>query len=212
MTEREVAWWLSLEPLGDDAVWALTRVADGRPPTGPLGAGLLPAIGFVKEMVLGALPTKGAAPWQGALVDRATQREFACAVGQVLLPYDLRKELPNAPRGQKHTVSVAVRGWLAQVPWDALAIDDAGARRLVECATVVAGLPATLHVGRARLPDRSAAGPVLRVVDPGPPRAGPPVPRRRPRAVVRPVRRRRGDRAGSGTPPVQPGRPGETPA
>ena len=169
MTEREVAWWLSVEPLGSDAVWALTRVADGRPPDGPLGAGLLPGIGFVKDMVVGALPVKDAAPWRGALVDRAAERELARTVGRVLLPYELRKELLNAPRGQRHTVSVAVRGWLAQVPWDALAIDDAGDRRLVECATVVAGLPATLHVGRARLPDRGAASPVLRVVDPGPP-------------------------------------------
>jgi hypothetical protein len=170
--EREVAWWLSIEPLGSDAVWALTRVADGRPPDGPLGAGLLPAVGFVEQMVRAALPVGGdreGPRWTGPLVDRAAERELACAVGRVLLPYALRKELLNAPRGQWHTVSVAVRGWLAQVPWDALAVDDAGDRRLVECATVVAGLPATLHVGRARLPDRGADGPVLRVADPGPP-------------------------------------------
>ena len=168
MTGREIAWWLAVEPLGDDAVWALTRVVDGRAPDGPLGAGLLPGIGFVRQMVTGALPVKDAGPWRGALVDRTAERELARAAGRVLLPYDLRKELLNALPGQRHTVSVAVRGWLAQVPWDALAIDDAGDRRLVECATVVAGLPATLHVGRSRRPDRSASGPVLRVIDPGP--------------------------------------------
>jgi hypothetical protein len=173
MTEsaREVAWWLSIEPLGDDAVWALTRVADGQPPDGPVGAGLLPGIGFVRDLVESAMPTAETVqvePLSGPLIERSAELHLATTVGRVLLPYALRKELVNAAAGQQHTVSVAVRGWLANVPWDALALDDDGDLRLVERATVLAGLAATVHVGRARLPDLGATGPVVRIVDPGP--------------------------------------------
>jgi len=165
-----VGWWLSLEPLGQDAVWALTRVVNGQPPQGPVDAGLLPDIGFVKDLVGSALPVGDRRhPWTGPLTDRQKERHLATTAGRVLLPYELRKALVNATSRERHTVSVAVRGWLAQVPWDSLALDDAGDLRLVERATVLAGLAATLHVGRARLPDLTASGPVLRVVDPGPP-------------------------------------------
>lgn len=169
MSGSDVAWWLSLEPIGSDAVWALTRVEDGQRPDGPVAGGILPGIGFVEDLVREAV--SGAATesaWTGPLTDRDSELELARTVGQVLLPYVLRKELANARPGTRHTVSVAVRGWLAQVPWDCLAVDDDGDLRLVECATVLGGLAATLHVGRARLPDRAATGPAVRVIDPGP--------------------------------------------
>lgn len=167
--DPDVAWWLSLEPVGADAVWALTRVEDGTPPEGPVGAGLLPGIGFVRDLVRDAVSGAGTErAWKGSLTDPDGERLLACTAGRVLLPYVLRKELVNAPPGSRHIVSIAVRGWLAQVPWDSLAVDDDGNLRLVECATVVGGLAATLHVGRARLPDRTATGPAVRVIDPGP--------------------------------------------
>lgn len=170
MSDQEHAWWLSMEPLGDDIVWALTLVVDGKPPDGPVDAGLVPRTGLVRQMVTDALPTEEklkTAHWPGAMAGRATERDLAVVLGRKLLPAVLREALLGGTAG-RHTVSIAVRDWLAQVPWDAVAVDERGDRRLVECATVVAGLPATLNVGRARLPDPDADGPVVRVVDPGP--------------------------------------------
>ncbi|WP_224401699.1 hypothetical protein [Pseudonocardia sp. ICBG1034] len=167
---NEHAWWLSMEPLGDDVVWALTLVVDGQAPDGPVDAGLLPRMGFVRRLVTDALPTSeqlAERSWSGALSSRGSECDLAVVLGRRLLPRALRDALLARPAG-RHTVSVAVRGWLARVPWDAVAVDDRGDRRLVECATVVAGLPATLQVGRSRLPDAGADGPVLRIVDPGP--------------------------------------------
>lgn len=162
-------WWLALEPLGDDVVWALTRVHRDRPPTGPVGAGLFTGLGEVRALTESAQPT-AADPWSGPLTDPRLERALAVTLGRALLPGLLRDALRGADPDHPDTLAVAVRGWLARVPWDSLSLDARGDVRLLETARVLGGLAATLDAGRARIPDPEAAGPALRVIDPGPSR------------------------------------------
>ena len=164
MTAR--AWWLAVEPLGDDVAWALTCV-DGSPVTGPVDAGLWTGLGPIAEAADRARPPRTGDLWSGPLTVPGDERELAVRLGAALLPEALRAALASGDRDRPETVTVAARGWLAAVPWDGLALDPEGTR-LVERAHVLGGLPATVHVGRARRPDERADGPAVRVVDPGP--------------------------------------------
>jgi len=169
--ESHFHWWLAAEPLGDDVAWALTRVSGTEVPTGPVGGGLLTGLGGIKQLAESARPTGDGDPWSGPLTDPRREHELAVRLGEALLPTILRTALRGADVDQPDTLTIAVRGWLARVPWDCLAIDRSDVR-LVEAARVLGGLPATLHVGRARLPDAEADGPAVRVVDPGPSTSG----------------------------------------
>jgi len=179
-TASRVHWWLAAEPLGgDDVAWALTKVSGDTPPTGPADAGLLSGLGEVRALAEPARPSGDADLWGGLLTDLARERELATRLGAALLPDLLREGLLGVDADRPDTVTIAVRGWLARVPWDCLALDRRGTR-LLECARVLGGLAATLHVGRSRLPDDGADGRPVRVVDPGPSmigdgRAGQPV-------------------------------------
>ena len=159
-------WWLAVEPLDDAVAWALT-CADGSAVTGPVDAGLWTGLGGIAESAARARPTGAGDLWSGPLTAPDEERELAVRVGAALLPEALRAALLAGERDRPETVTVAARGWLAAVPWDGLALDAEGTR-LVERARVLGGLPATVHVGRARRPDLAADGPALRVVDPGP--------------------------------------------
>lgn len=164
-------WWLSAEPLGGDVAWALTRAALRRPPSGPVGAGLATGLDDVRRLATAALPDSDGGPdglWSGPLADASRERDLAVRLGAALLPRILRQALGHVDPAQPDTLTIAVRGWLARVPWDSLAVDAHGEVRLVERARVLGGLPATLDVGRARRPDPNAAGPAVRVIDPGP--------------------------------------------
>lgn len=165
------AWWLSLEPLGDDVAWALTRARSSGAGAEPVGAGLIGALGELQREVATALPGhRGHGLWSGPWVDPVAERRLAVRLGRTLLPPALRDALATGDGTAPPTVWIATRGWLAQVPWDALAVDDDGAVRLVEVAQVVGGLPATV-VSEAR-DAVTCDGAVLRVVDPGPTRHG----------------------------------------
>lgn len=160
------SWWLAADPVGDAVVWALTRVHAGQAPSGPVGAGMAEGLGWARELVGSALPREGAL-WDGPLADPSAERELAERLGDALLPRVLREGLSGAEPDRPDTLTVAVRGWLARVPWDALVLDRHGTR-LVEVTRVLGGLPATLHVGRSRQPDPDATGGAVRIVDPGP--------------------------------------------
>ena len=178
-----VGWWFALEPVGADAVaWSLIRV-DDLPPDGPVGAGLLTGVRQLRTFAASMLPIdppdRTASPpqesagsgglWTGPLTDYEAERWAAVRLGQGLLPDVLRDELLAADLSAvRHTVTVACRGWLAQVPWEVLALDMVGDVRLVERARVAAGLSPTVNAGRRRAPQQRPGAPALLVLDPGP--------------------------------------------
>ena len=167
---ERIGWWFALEPLGADSVaWSLIRV-DDRPPDGPVGAGLLTGVSALR-MVAEGLPPGSAASgelWTGPLIDRGAELATAVQLGLGLLPDALRAELLAADLGSvRHTVTVACRGWLAQVPWEVLALDPVGDVRLIERARVAAGLSPTINAGRRRAPVPRPGAPALRIIDPG---------------------------------------------
>lgn len=169
MTQR-IGWWLALEPIGPAAVaWSLIRV-DDTPPVGPIGAGLQSEVADLRALVA-SLPPRGRRAeelWSGPLVDPGQEVAAAVRLGQALLPDALRRELLATDlRRVRHTVSVACRGWLAQVPWEVVALDGTGDVRLVERARVASGLSPTINAGRRRAPAPRPDAPALRVLDPG---------------------------------------------
>lgn len=171
---ERVGWWFALEPIGSDSVaWSLIRV-DDEPPTGPVAAGIWTELGPVRLTAESLLPGRDAAEgsdelWTGPLVHPAGEPWTAVRLGQALLPDELRTELLAADLSAvRHTVTVACRGWLAQVPWEALALDQLGEVRLVERARVGAGLSPAVNAGRRLAPTPRPGAPALRVLDPGP--------------------------------------------
>jgi hypothetical protein len=167
---RRVGWWLALESAGSDAVaWSLIRVDDDAP-TGPVGAGLWTDLGEVRSLaalVVAGGETSGQL-WTGPLVHPSSEPWTAVRLGQALLPAELRDELlGTAAVHTRHTVTIATRGWLAQVPWEALALDEVGDVRLVERCRVLAGLSPAVNAGRRRAPHPRAGARILRVLDPG---------------------------------------------
>lgn len=189
-------WWLALDPVGrDEVVWSLSSTAVG---DGPVAAGLLPGTAELAALAASLLPVTDAAAgdrasawealWSGPLGSPAEEARVAVALGRALLPFELRDAL-RSPGGSAAVVTIAARGWLAELPWPALALDGSGAVRLLERATVLGGLSPSLAVGLAPRPTRPATGLPLLLVDPGPPSgvtAPLYLPSRR-RAVWRPV-------------------------
>lgn len=168
--DGRVGWWLALEPAGSAAVaWSLIRV-DDQAPTGPLGAGLWTGLDEVRSLAAAMLPggEQYGQLWTGPLVHPGSEPWTAVRLGHALLPVELRDELLSAAaRRTRHTVTIATRGWLAQVPWEALALDEIGDVRLVERCRVLAGLSPAVSAGRRRGPGPRRGGRVLRILDPG---------------------------------------------
>src|SRR3954470_2498317 len=85
-----VHWWLAVEPLaGDDVVWALTKVSDDTPPTGPADAGVLTGLGPVRALAESVRPLRDDL-WGGPLTDPGREGELAARLGVALLPEALR--------------------------------------------------------------------------------------------------------------------------
>lgn len=171
MTDECIGWRLTLEPVGEAAVaWALIRATASS--AAPVGAGLFEGVAHLHALAVGLLPRaeteRGSDDlWPGPLTVPGDERDHAVRLGLGLLPPMLRDDL-LAASGRSHTVTVACRGWLARIPWEALALDRSGEVRLIECARVVAGLSPALVANRKRPSGDRPHAPALRVLDPGP--------------------------------------------
>ncbi|MCD2187848.1 CHAT domain-containing protein [Actinomycetospora soli] len=155
------ASWLALEPVGDDVVWALSA------PEGVVDAGLMVGTGGLRDEILAAVPGAGGSGlWTGPWSDPRRELDLVRRAGSALIPAALRARL-----GPDSTVTLAVRGWLATVPWDTLVVDRDDDTRLLESTRVVGGLPPTVF------PEHSSAvvegtGHAVRIIDPGPSSVG----------------------------------------
>lgn len=162
-----VGWRLTLEPSGDLLAWSLIRV-DDQVPDGRVWTGLLHDAREVRERVACVRGTQDD-PWSSPLAEPANEALFARQLGHVLLPRELREALCRE-RESSHTVTIATRGWPADAPWDALALDWNGTR-LAERAGVLGGMSPGLVDGLAGRVRPAGKG-RLWVVDPGPATAG----------------------------------------
>lgn len=180
-----IGWRLTLEPEGKLLAWSLIRV-DDECPDGDTWGGLRKDATALIDLV-GRL-TDPHDPWRSLLSDPLHEAEAARELGFALLPEPLRRALTDENKAT-HTVTIATRGWLSRVPWEALAVGWDGTR-LVERAVVLAGLSPALVVTLRRPP---AGGPRgegqsgrLWVIDPGPPTGefGPLFPAGPPRALA----------------------------
>lgn len=154
-----VGWRLTLEPCADLVAWSLLR----REPASAgvqVWAGLIEDGSRARELTM--LLTSGPDP---GLADPVQEALGARELGFALLPQVLRRGLEDASSLQ--TLTICSRGWLARVPWDALAVNQDG-RRVVETSVLLGGLAAGLLEGRVA-PDRPEGVGSLWVVDPGPP-------------------------------------------
>lgn len=152
-----VGWRLTVEPCRNLVAWSLLRAADAEAEV-RAWSGLIEDASHLREVARCAL--------DGALLDPAGEAAAARALGGELLPAVLQKELLAAREPQ--LVTIAARGWLAQVAWDALAIGQDGAR-LVQRALVLGGLPAGLTEDPLPAGIAPSGEPGLWLVDPGPP-------------------------------------------
>lgn len=162
-----VGWLLTLEPSGDAVAWSLHRDA-GTPEL--VDAGLLRDAAQARRVAEGLRPNARADVWSGPLTRPEDERRAAEVIGRQLLPPALVEGL-RTERSERHTLSVACRGWLSGVPWDALALGTgAGAPRVLERARVLGGVGPALVANRGIAPiDRDPGERGLVVLDPGPP-------------------------------------------
>lgn len=181
---RQVTWRLTLEPAGADVAWSLLRADDGRAADAVAG-GIARDLRSAEALARGLPPRPGPEDergWTSDLLDPVLERTAAVALGAAMLPEQLRSALladcrvTDGEEGEghreprRHTVEIAVRGWVSTLPWEALAVDARGAVRLVEAARIVAAMPPGLVADRARTAHSPGLGaPGLAVVDPGPP-------------------------------------------
>jgi hypothetical protein len=172
MTDQRIGWRLTLEPVGVTAVaWALTRATAAS--AVPVGGGLFDGIAHLRALAAGLTPhvigdREGTGLWSGPLAVPEKERSCAVDLGLGLLPPALRDELLASPADTPHTVTIACRGWLACIPWEALALDRYGNVRLVERARIAAGFSPVLAADRERPARPRADASALRVLDPGP--------------------------------------------
>lgn len=150
---------LTVEPAGTMVAWSLLRVDDEQP-QGEVWSGLMPDAAAVRPLVESD-DTRG-----HALVDPLREADLARRLGAALLPAALRDALLTP--GGTPLLTVLARGWLAQVPWDALAVGWDGAR-VIERAVTLAGLPPGIVDDIATLPPTPSGVGTLWLVDPGPP-------------------------------------------
>ena len=165
--EDRVGWLLTLEPVGDRLVHSLYR-DDGRPSL--VEAKVTRDVGALAALAARVVPsTRAGGVWSGPLVHSQDEQNAAASLGLALVPEVLRDAL-LAPSDAVHTVSIATRGWLASIPWDALALTADGSTRLVERARVAGAVSPALVANRAVRPvEGDPAAPGLAVIDPGPP-------------------------------------------
>lgn len=151
---------LTMEPAGSLVAWSLIRLDDEHP-GGKVWSGLLPDAAAVRPLVE---PDDARAQ---ALLDPLQEADLARRLGVALLPAPLRDAL-LAPTGGTPLLTVLARGWLAQVPWEALALGWDGIR-VVERAVTLAGLPPGIVDDIAHLPPTPPGTGTFWLVDPGPP-------------------------------------------
>ncbi|GAA1612999.1 MULTISPECIES: CHAT domain-containing protein [Kribbella] len=153
-------WRLTLEPLGVDVAWSLL-LNDGAS-TRAVDAGV---IRDTRNEELAALdiPLRDGT---SALLVPDHELQLATLLGTRLIPPTLREELTDGA----HTVYVATRGWLANLPWEALVVDS-DHRRLIEAAVVAGAMSPGIVATRTRTAAPfSPEGAGLAIVDAGPPR------------------------------------------
>lgn len=164
--------------MGDDVAWSLFR-STAADDIILVCAGLHHGLGGLRRRVLAAVPQQDedrGGLWDVTLAHAGDEEELAGLVGPTLLPVALTTALLESGSGEiAHTVTIAPRGWLSTVAWEAVGLTRGADVRLVERARVLGGLAPGLHAGRrlARDPgSRSASavesGPALAVVDAGP--------------------------------------------
>lgn len=168
MTSPSVGWLLTLEPIGDDVAYSLIR-DDGNPVLRE--AAVLTELQRAKEQARQLIPTSThvGGLWGGPLAHPASEVDAAVMLGEALLPASLRRGLLAAD-ASRTTLTVATRGWLASVPWEALSLTYDGSVRVVERARVLGGLSPAIAANRAvTAPPSDPRAPGLAIVDPGPP-------------------------------------------
>lgn len=191
-----VGWLLTLEPFGASIGWSLLR-NDG--PTNLVDTGVIDDCVALRQAALSVHPAVDARPgpdgrsglWASGLTRPDDELRAAVTLGKGLLPEVLRASLlGRRARGTVDAVTVATRGWLAGIPWDLVALDDAGTR-LIDHAVVAGGLSPTISASRRRLaPGRDLTSAGYAGVDPGPVtgRTGPLYPSGFPARLVRQLR------------------------
>jgi hypothetical protein len=178
---ERIGWRLVLEPTMTGLVWSLIRATGSAGGAGTQGGGGADDFSVwagrhvgpegCERLAATIVPEAGADIWDSPLADPDAELDIARSLGRSLLPEPLRHALAG-PGTAQHTLTVAVRGWCAAVPWEALVIDDCDTR-LVERCRVLGEAHAAAGVDRGPTgdaevertpPDQGG----LTVVDPGP--------------------------------------------
>jgi hypothetical protein len=168
-SRRQSVWRLTLEPMGVHVAWSLLHAGGTAPATAVAG-------GVVRGTQKAAASAFAIAPQRSAdgridlrgniLVDPVLELATARLFGAGLLPLALRNGLCE---DGLHTVQIAARGWLANVPWESVSIDDRTDTRLIERAILVSAMSPGIAATRARsAPPTDPAVPGLVIVDAGP--------------------------------------------
>ncbi|TDD60678.1 CHAT domain-containing protein [Kribbella antibiotica] len=153
-------WRLTLEPVGNDVAWSL--LLNNGTGTSAVDAGIIRDTRNEEHAAMDIPPLAG----KSALLDPDHERGLATLLGRRLLPPMLREALEAGT----HTLYVATRGWLANLPWEALVIDSDN-RRLIEAAVLVGAMSPGIIATRVRTAAPfTPTGAGLAIVDAGPPR------------------------------------------
>lgn len=111
----------------------------------------------------------------GPFTDHAAERELSRNLAQTVVPADVCARLRQcAASGSIVTVRITPSPALARIPFELLVVGDPASaeadRRLIELAEIVYEPPATVHVGRSRLPKTWSAEflhrPAIFLIDP----------------------------------------------
>ncbi|MFJ9678577.1 hypothetical protein ACIRP2_11020 [Streptomyces sp. NPDC101194] len=102
----------------------------------------------------------------GALADHRAERRLARTLGEALWPEELTAQIRQvSARAGRPLVRVQPSPRVAQIPWELLAVDDAGTR-LLDLADVVTTAPTSLRRQKATERPTPHSGPVVLVLDP----------------------------------------------
>ncbi|MFZ2239406.1 MAG: CHAT domain-containing protein [Gordonia amarae] len=109
----------------------------------------------------------------GALVRPVSEYSLNVRLTDMVFPHSVRQEIVERAARDRVTVRITPSRMLARIPFELAVIDDP--RRLIEIVDVCYEPPASVHVGRARIPEcwnSSRAGrPTVYVIDPDLPKA-----------------------------------------